>query len=182
MNQELYGTEYWNGRTNLELKHLLLANNFIKYFSLPINVDVLDYGCGNGTLVHALRELNVDAIGYEPSDVARKNAYGLAKNNIFGSGNKQIKKVFDLVLCIDVLEHIDVRDIASTIQDIYDNTTGDAVFSICFEDDPNFNEDPTHVTKRSKEWWVDVLTIFGFKVREAPKEWLWGNQFLICEK
>lgn len=179
-----YDDKYWVNRLNLELKHLLIANKIVEYFKLRIDAKVFDFGCGAGQLVHSFRELNVDAKGYDPSEAAVNNPYGLSKGQIStGMGLQDLAlSKYDLVTCIDVLEHVPLEDLWVTLQTIYDLTKRFVVFSICFENDPNFVKDPTHINKHSKLWWKEVLTILGFTVTDAPKDWLYNEQFLICEK
>jgi len=187
MIQETYDVNYWKDRKKFELKHQTLASSFIKHFDLPIDAKVLDYGCGTGGYVHALRSLSVDAIGYDPSEFAVENAYEPVKEFIFSDVMKIYDtdiypEIFDLVLCIDVLEHLKLEELKSILKCIKEFSNKHFVFSICFDNNSDFDLDKTHIAKRSKQWCVDFLTIFGFKVSEDHINWIYGDQFLICEK
>ena len=80
------------------------------------NFEILDYGCGVGTLSLFLSSLGNIVIGLDISDdavnIAKKNLELIDKNlkvtfyNI-ETGNKIISKIkFDLIMCIEVIEHV----------------------------------------------------------------------------
>ena len=87
---------------------------------------------------------------------------------------------FDLVLVLDVLEHIEEKDISITLGHI-SNYGKKFLFSIPYIGDPNLDLDPTHVTKKTKEWWVNKLSQF-FKIKDVPNEFMYGKQLLIGER
>ena len=62
---------------------------------------VLDIGCGPGTYVRALRELGVDAIGIDTDERVSEQEY-LSQQSLFDT-----KLQAQLVLCLEVAEHID---------------------------------------------------------------------------
>ena len=63
---------------------------------------ILDYGCGKGALVKALREAGYDARGYDPAI----DAY---------SGTPEPA---DVVICTDVLEHIEPERLGAVLDDM----------------------------------------------------------------
>jgi SAM-dependent methyltransferase len=69
-------------------------------------LQLLDYGCGYGSLLRILAGGGVRAIGYEPSDVRQESA-ALGNFEIF-SNLDQVAACgpFDLFVCTEVLEHI----------------------------------------------------------------------------
>lgn len=64
---------------------------------------VLDYGCGKGGLVEALRALNVKADGYDP---------GITQWELKPRGE------YALVTCFDVMEHIEPEYLDAVLADI----------------------------------------------------------------
>lgn len=62
---------------------------------------VLDIGCGPGTYVNSLRNLGVEAWGYDIDDRVEGKPF-LTKRSLF-----DVKDCGDLVMCFEVAEHID---------------------------------------------------------------------------
>lgn len=74
---------------------------------------VLDFGCGYGTVVRAIRSPEIDAIGFEPAEGPR-NAARAEGLSVFDSvAEIEARAPFDAILLSDVLEH--VRDPAETL-------------------------------------------------------------------
>lgn len=153
----MYDKEYWVGR-NFEDKHWKLA---LAYLNLTNAKTVLDYGCGKGFLVHALRNYGVNAIGYDISEFAVKNAHGAANGNIF---NTIPKGQFDAVLCIDVLEHIPEVMLNDFVKMLVAKTKKWLILSICMVGDKNLDKDATHVTKRPRFWWEYLFLEQGMEM------------------
>lgn len=63
---------------------------------------VLDYGCGKGALVKALKEAGFDAKGYDPA-IAEFSAPPIPA---------------DVVICTDVLEHIEPERLDAVLDDL----------------------------------------------------------------
>ena len=73
---------------------------------------VLDAGCGVGTLIAALMQ-RYPQVQYTGTDISRegiergKQKVGSANFQVLNLEKESLKKTFDLVLCIDVIEHIE---------------------------------------------------------------------------
>lgn len=74
---------------------------------------VLDFGCGKGGLVRALQAAGVDAAGFDP---------GVAEFELFP------ERHFDLVTCLDVLEHVEPEHLVSTMERLV--TAGDRAYAV----------------------------------------------------
>ena len=77
------------------------------------NLNVLDIGCGGGILCEPLKRLGADVTGIDTNGFAIEVAKNHAKQNdlpikYFNSSieNFNSKKKFDLVTCMEVLEHV----------------------------------------------------------------------------
>ena len=70
---------------------------------------VLEIGCGTGYLLKALEKLGYDCYGVEPSPMAynhAKNKLGLNVENEFLAASSFYSQKFDVIILIDVVEHI----------------------------------------------------------------------------
>lgn len=108
---------------------------------------ILDVGCGGGILLHYLNRKYPKAtnIGLEPNKKYAKVAENGGKNTILHDYYCQglIKERFDLILCVDVLEHI--ADIESFWKAAYFNLEKDGVIFIEIPSPYNFHVlDSTH--------------------------------------
>ena len=153
----------------------------------------VDIGCAKGFLVHALRILNCSAYGEDISDYAVKNSHPKVKDFI----SKPNDKKYDLVICKDVLEHVDEKVIKEFLSFLKDK--GDTFFFVIpLADDGKFRireyeMDITHVTKKDEEWWLSlfkecgfVLDKFSYSFGSIKNKWVTtfphGNGFFILKK
>ena len=168
---------YFMNRRNLETKHFIMAKQWLNYFK-PKNV--LDLGCGLGLYGYAIDSYGVDYQGLELSKWAIENT--IYRNLKIKQGDvteQLVFKDFDLVLCVDLLEHLEEKDLDKTLELIKDYGKN-FLFSIPFIGDPNLETDPTHKIKKEKQWWINKLTN-NFKIKEAPKHFTFHKQMLIGE-
>jgi len=128
-----YGSSghYWLGHV-LELAELTKAKT------------VLDYGCGKGTLGNYLHKYSdLKCTNYDPSTFPEKPG-----------------GTFDLVACLDVLEHIEPKQIARVLDDIRDRVGAGKVFAvISTRPATKFLDDGrnAHVLLRNYIWWKSIL-------------------------
>jgi ubiquinone biosynthesis O-methyltransferase len=131
LNHAMYDTgakDWWTGRT----RWLRLLSNMVPprlaYFT-PIVGDwrgksVLDLGCGGGFMAEPLARRGAHVIGVDPSapaiEAARRHAEesGLSIDYRVGTGEKLPVEngAVDIVVCVDVLEH--VRDLDAVIGEV----------------------------------------------------------------
>ena len=120
---------------------------------------VFDAGCGWGFLVEAFRERGVKAYGCDiseyaisqvPNDIRDYCAVASITESI--SGDR-----YDLVTCIEVLEHIEERDARPALEAIT-RVTDCILFSSTATD---FTE-PTHVNVRPPIYWLRAFAELGF--------------------
>jgi SAM-dependent methyltransferase len=71
---------------------------WIKYNLNPKNL--LDVGCGPGTYVRAARHFGIDAIGIDRDDRI------IGKDHLYRESVIETERVSDLVICLEVMEHI----------------------------------------------------------------------------
>jgi len=168
---------YFNTHCALEVRHFLMMKQWLDKFN-PKNI--LDLGCGLGIYGYVAKQFGVDYFGVEKSEWAVEHAYS---EMMVGDIRTSIKPVMiqrDLVLVLDVLEHLDEKDLENTLNLIKDYGKN-FIFSIPYLDDPNLYLDPTHVIFKDKQWWLDKLGKY-FKIEEVPESWMFNGQLLIGVK
>lgn len=179
-----YDKNYFIGRS-VEDKHYKMGLQWISFFEPE---KVLDVGCGVGNFVKVFREYKINAFGTDLSKYAIEEAdneikkYLKVENCTMLGHYKNYYKDFDLVLCIDLMEHLNLKEISLTIDGLVKITNKYLLLSICMFGDSNFELDETHITKRTREWWVYQFEKRGVKEVEVPKEFLFRNQLLIFKK
>ena len=119
---------------------------------------VLDAGCAIGMLVEALRSRGVDAFGIDVSDWALANlAPGAVGHCRHASLAEPIEDRYDLITCIEVIEHIPEPDASRAISNLCGATDRILISSAPFD-----YADPTHVNVRSPEDWAAAFAAHGF--------------------
>ena len=139
------------------------AIDIIKRFKFT---SVIDYGCAKGFLVHALRQLGKEAYGEDISDYAIAKCMQDVKNYI----SKPTLNTSDLLICKDVMEHINENDVDSVLATLF-KKSNKFLFVIPLGDDDalrirEYEIDKTHVTKKDEDWWLNKFKTAGFKIEE----------------
>ena len=171
---------YFQSRKNLETKHFLMTRQWLNDFNPK---SVLDIGCGFGLFGHAIKNIDpkIKYTGIERSkyvaDRWQEPTMDLIHDDI---KNVIIDKKHDLVLFLDLLEHLEYKDIDFVLQNTC-KVGENFIFSIPFIGDPNLEADETHIIKEDKEWWIKKLSKY-FIIEQAPSHWLFSHQFLVGRK
>ena len=121
--------EWWNINGNYKILHRInslrlefILNNFDKSISKK---NVLDIGCGGGLISESLAKKKAKVTGIDENICSIKQAKEHAKisslkikyiNQSLDSFFNKNKKKFDLILCLEVLEH--VNDVEKTLDKI----------------------------------------------------------------
>jgi glycosyltransferase involved in cell wall biosynthesis len=173
---------YFQGRY-LEVKHFIMMKQWVDYIkkelAMPIDYNpyILEYGAGLGPYGVAAKFANAIYSGIEISKYAimfNPFKVDLIHGNII---NTNTKKQPDMVLCIDVLEHLNNEELELALENIKEDCI--FIFSIPFIGDPNLEADNTHKQFKTKEEWIKKFNDHEFEIREAPKDWLFNQQILI---
>lgn len=110
---------------------------------------VLDAGCAFGMLVEQLRDLGVDAYGVDISEFALSQAREDIKPYLRqGSLAEPFDRRYDLVISIEVLEHLTAADIPQAIKNI-----ANATDTVVFSSTPDDYREATHISIRPPEQW-----------------------------
>jgi 2-polyprenyl-3-methyl-5-hydroxy-6-metoxy-1,4-benzoquinol methylase len=120
---------------------------------------VLDYGCGQGSLVRALRGVVSPAVRLSEYDPA---IYGKNGTPTFA----------DLVVCTDVLEHVepDKLDRVLAHLKLLARTAVFAVIALRTSNKTLTDGRNAHLIVESAEWWTERLQAAGFTVAAGPKK------------
>ncbi len=119
---------------------------------------VLDAGCAMGLLVESLWDRGVAAVGIDVSSYAiSKVRTDLLKHCKVGSITEPIKGHFDLVTCIEVLEHLEENDGMKAIENMARITE-----TILFSSDPYDFVEPTHVNVQPLLYWIRAFAAVQF--------------------
>ena len=123
---------------------------------------VLDAGCAMGYLVAALRDRGVEAYGVDISEYAISMVRKDIKPYCFISSLTEslpqgIPNRFDLVVTIEVLEHLCAEDGKKVIENLcnYSDT-------IIFSSTPDDFTEPTHINVQQREYWSMLFAKNGF--------------------
>jgi GT2 family glycosyltransferase/SAM-dependent methyltransferase len=114
---------------------------------------VLDVGCAKGFLVEALRDRGAEAWGFDISDFAISEVRPDIRPFCWvGGATEPIKEDYDLVTCIEVLEHLPEPDSIVAVRNITARTS-----VILFSSTPADFAEPTHLNVRPILYWLKLF-------------------------
>ncbi len=180
INSSFYDKDYYFGKKGghkIKYTGSFLSNFFhnfkdlVRALTIKIQFNpkrVLDVGCGLGRLVYWLRLLGVDAYGIDFSE----NAYLLVskkiKKFIQVADAKKIPykdNSFDLVLSIDLLQHVDRDNLKSVIKETIRVSNKYILHKIYTKENIWFKlthrYDPSNVSLFYKKYWDKVFQSFN---------------------
>ena len=121
--------EWWDQKGKFEILHLItplrikyikdiISNNNKNYFNkIKNNLDILDLGCGGGLICEPLARLGANVTGVDFVEANIKVAKLHAKKSDLDIkylhqdlNDLKIKKKYDVILMLEILEHIDNWD------------------------------------------------------------------------
>ena len=123
---------------------------------------VLDAGCAKGYLVEALRDKGVDAYGIDISEYAINHVREDLKpfccvQSVTESLPSTFPEEYDLITCIEVLEHLYPETAVKAIENLCSYTN-----RIVFSSTPEDIEDQTHVNVQLPEYWARIYAENSF--------------------
>jgi hypothetical protein len=147
LQQEMHSRpEGYGGSGRKQAQRVL---NFAKELQVP---RILDYGCGRGTLKEALKRLGAkqDIIEYDPAI----------------KGKNILPKPAELVVCTDVLEHIEPDKLDDVLKHLFALCKQAAYFVIATRPANKIMADGrnAHLLVRNPFWWVNKIESVGFKI------------------
>ncbi len=119
---------------------------------------VLDAGCALGFLVEGLRDRGVEAFGRDVSAFAIENVHPSIRPYCeMGSIAEPFSRRYDLIVSIEVLEHMPVEDARAAIVNMC-RFTDDVLFSST----PFDYKEVTHFNVQPPEYWAELFAQQGF--------------------
>ena len=119
---------------------------------------VLDAGCALGFLVEAFRNHGVEAFGVDISKYAIENVYADIKPYCWvGSVCEPFPQKYDLITCIEVLEHLAQPDSEKAIANLCAHAN-----EIVFSSTPFDYKESTHFNVQPPEYWAEQFARCGF--------------------
>jgi cyclopropane fatty-acyl-phospholipid synthase-like methyltransferase len=139
----------------------------IKAAHLKKNAKVLDFGCGIGNYVWALRKLGMDAYGIDSALSAEKHCrnpgfcrYSTEKKLPF------VDKSFDLVCSYEVLEHLPPSELEFYLREMQRVSKGRMIHMVGVKEKGSIvTEDKTHLIIEDETWWKNTFSELGYKVK-----------------
>lgn len=113
-------------------------------------LSVLDYGCGEGSLAKRLEELGVECAEYDPAIPGKEEITGFA----------------DLVVCTDVLEHVEPNKLDKVLSHL-GQLARKAIFLVVNLQPSNkmmADGRNAHLIVQSREWWQDRVQAAGLVI------------------
>lgn len=119
---------------------------------------VLDAGCALGFLVEGLRDQGVEAYGVDISHFAIGQVREDLKPYCWqGSVTDPFPQKYDLIVCIEVLEHMPQAEAEAAIANFCRHTD-----DIVFSSTPNDYKEVTHFNVQPPEYWAEQFARHGF--------------------
>jgi tetratricopeptide (TPR) repeat protein len=135
---------------------------------------ILDAGCGSGKLMWRLMNEyagEFDVHGFDITDTCLDPCFARMKDTVLTIGclwnPKDFTKVYDAVICCDVMEHIPTDRVPAVLANLRKSTRKFAFFSISVIPDafgPMLIGEPLHLTIQKPNWWFAKLALAGFKM------------------
>jgi GT2 family glycosyltransferase len=160
----LFGPEYYASECGIPYAHTAHWINFFGSVAEHIirllhPAKVLDAGCAIGMLVESLWDRGVEAWGIDISEYAisqvRRDMEPYCRA---ASLMDPIEGAYDLITCIEVLEHMPSEDAFKAARNLCSATD-----TILFSSTPNDFTVPTHINVRPPIYWLKLFGGLGFQ-------------------
>jgi GT2 family glycosyltransferase len=118
----------------------------------------LDAGCAVGFLVKSLCDRGVDARGVDDSEYAISQVPEAIRDRCWrGSIVEELEGEYDLITCIEVLEHLDANDAPRAVANLCRHAR-----AVLFSSTPDHFDEVTHFNVRPPYYWAGLFARHGF--------------------
>lgn len=161
--KEYYGREYYQSYCGGEYDRGHGWEEIFSAYAERIQKEIhprktLDVGCAKGFFVEALRDRGIEAYGFDISDYAvsqvREDIRPYCRTY---SAVLPIQERYDLITCIEVLEHLDNTDIPAAVMHMCESSD-----DILFSSTPFDYEEESHVSVHPPGFWAQQFAYNGF--------------------
>lgn len=174
-----YGYNYFDGpESNYGGSYVWGSHWNTKAMNLEIcfrPVRVLVAGCAKGFLVEAFFYRFIEAEGFDISQYALDCSAPEIMDRLYLADARDLPfedEEFDLVVAIDLLEHIEEKTVPKAVSELCRVCYGNIFTRQHFEWNRKSRADPTHVTIKPKEFWIDLFRKNGFRVCDIADEFM----------
>jgi len=142
--------------------------------ALAMSKSMLDVGCGAGTWLRAALDLGIsDVFGIDGVDIPSDQL--LVDPRLFKqcdlTAPVNLGRKFEIVLCLEVGEHLDARSAAVLIGTLARHSDN-VVFSAACPGQPGQN----HVNCQWPEYWQELFNRQGFACEDSLRWQIWSNK------
>ncbi len=189
-NEEYYKTN--NYVNYLERDFSDQADDIIKIFDLKYYSNILDFGCALGGLLYTIKNKGCYRVtGTDISYWAIETGLEKYKLNLeHYNRNLLIDTIWDAVILLDVLEHMDYTELSIILQ-LLKISNGSNVILVRVPVSKNEGEDyvlecsrldKTHIQRHCKQWWINRFTEAGFDIEYISTKTMYDSDgVLVCK-
>lgn len=171
-NKDIYNDDFYTYQKNEGITHgMIILGFFNKYFNFN---SIVDFGCGTGNFLGAALEMGIkDIVGIDGDYVDKKylvfpeenfKNFNLAEDKI------DLKKKYDVAICLEVLEHIDAKFEDNAV----DNIVRHADTLLISAGHPG-QGGTNHINEKPASHWVKKFTDRGYDFIEVRGHF-WDNE------
>jgi SAM-dependent methyltransferase len=159
--EALYGSEFYDGDGFLKTR--AAAESVARFIQSSLAPkDALDIGCGPGEYLRALSELGIATIGCDGASTGVRRAPPASFVFVHDLRKPLVtNRKFDLVLCIEVAEHLPRSNAATLVASICENSKDWILFSAAPPEAPPGDD---HINCQPIEFWSAIFATHGFSL------------------
>lgn len=169
------------------VKNFNIKHKFTMLGNPAKRTELLDYGCGAGDFLAFAKSKNLEVLGVEPNEKARKIAQEkVGENSVTNSELKNISEQFDIITLWHVLEHI--PDLLEFIKELNSHLKPNGKIFIAVPNHQSFDakfykkywaayDVPRHLWHFSPKSLEKLFNSFGMKIEKRHA--LWFDSFYV---
>lgn len=170
MNKELYDNSYYEMLQSISANSANIIVPMIMELIAPKTI--IDIGCGTGTWLSAFKSLGCNVLGLDGSWLDKKMLEIDIKD--FHETNLEEKiilnKTFDLVVSLEVAEHLTEKRAESFISDL--TRFGPVIlFSAAIPSQPGIN----HINRKWQSYWANIFITNNYMPIDCIRPSIWNN-------